>query len=153
MSSTQHTIPIHPLAPPKVPEGQACNGCGICCLFEPCPIGILLSRRRSGSCIAVRWDDPSARYRCGAIIDARPLLIHTLPRGTRWLALLLAPMLRYMGPRWIAAGTGCDSRLQVMAESKPGIQHETTHEQSTTIGAFKSPVPNPQAEIGSTDDR
>ena len=45
---TEHTIHIHPQAPGKVPEGVACNGCGVCCLFEPCPLGVVLSRARVG---------------------------------------------------------------------------------------------------------
>ena len=31
----------HPEAPPKPPEGAPCNGCGLCCLAEPCPLGML----------------------------------------------------------------------------------------------------------------
>lgn len=72
--------------------GAPCNGCGLCCLAEPCPLGMLLSRRRRGACVALRWSEAEQRYRCGAV--AHP-----------WLGRLAR--------RWIAAGAGCDADLQV----------------------------------------
>ena len=114
MTYSEHTIPIHPLAPAKPFEGAACNGCGVCCMFEPCPIGIFLTGRRSGDCTALRWDDVVGQYRCGAIVATREVLQQALPNGARWLAVALAPVLRRLGLRWIAAGTGCDSHLEVM---------------------------------------
>jgi hypothetical protein len=83
-------IRIHALAPAKPAIGAACNGCGVCCLSEPCPLGVLVSRRRSGACAALNWDDAVARYRCG-LADAKQTLLAALAR------------------RWIAAGRGCDS--------------------------------------------
>lgn len=88
---TQHqTIRIHPAAPSKPVEGAACNGCGLCCLVEPCPLGMVLSRKRTGACVALRWSDGDQRYRCGAVDG---------PWG-------------FLARRWIAAGSGCDSSLQ-----------------------------------------
>jgi hypothetical protein len=81
-------IRIHALAPPKPALGAACNGCGVCCLSEPCPVGMLISLRRTGACRALRWDEGAARYRCG-------LMAHRT--------------LRPIVARWIAAGQGCDS--------------------------------------------
>jgi hypothetical protein len=78
-------ILIHPQAPPKPAPGRPCNGCGVCCAAEPCPVGMLLSLKRRGACRALRWD--GTRYRCGAMLRAP------------WLA------------RWISAGSGCDSDL------------------------------------------
>jgi hypothetical protein len=49
-------IKIHPDAPPKPAVGAPCNGCGVCCLAEPCPLGVILSRRLKGACVALRWD-------------------------------------------------------------------------------------------------
>ena len=111
---TEHTIHIHPQAPSKVAEGLACNGCGACCLFEPCPLGVVLSGTRFGACAALRWQDVPGQYRCGALAAPGDVLAPSLPRGTRWLAPLLAPLLRRWGARWIAAGTGCDSSLEVL---------------------------------------
>jgi len=111
MAHIARTIPIHPEAPPKVPLGAPCNGCGVCCLFEPCPLGMLLSRRRSGACVALRWE--AGRYRCGALVATGEVLAQALPRGIRGLAPVLAPLLRRVAWRWIAAGSGCDSSLEV----------------------------------------
>lgn len=113
MDHFTHTIHIHPSAPPKVAVGAACNGCGVCCLYAPCPLGMVLSRRRSGACGALRWDTAQAQYRCGAIVAPREVLIQALPRGLQSLAPLLAPVLRRLSLRWIAAGQGCDSSLEV----------------------------------------
>jgi hypothetical protein len=128
MAITEHTIPIHPLAPTKVPEGAACNGCGVCCLFEPCPIGILLTGKRSGACAAVLWQDSLGQYRCGAVVAPREVLLQALPKRARWLAPVLTPLLTRMGSRWISAGTGCDSHLEVArnAESTTIMASETT---------------------------
>ncbi len=81
------SIRIHAAAPPKPAWGSACNGCGVCCLSQPCPVGILVSLKLSGACHALRWDAAATRYRCG----------------------LMASTLRPLAKRWIAAGKGCDS--------------------------------------------
>jgi hypothetical protein len=128
-AQTEHTIHIHPQAPGKVPEGVACNGCGVCCLFEPCPLGVVLSGTRTGACAALRWQESSGQYRCGALVAPEEVLALALPRGARWLAPLLAPLLRRWGARWIAAGTGCDSSLEVV------------HSGSTTMPTTDSPLP------------
>jgi hypothetical protein len=82
------TIRIHAAAPAKPAWGAACNGCGVCCLAEPCPVGMLVSLRRRGTCRALRWDVDAASYRCG---------------------LMKVPALNIVVKRWIAAGRGCDS--------------------------------------------
>lgn len=124
-------ILLHADAPDKPAEGQACNGCGICCLSELCPLGRLLSApwaglrparpprgtrkpgairrflenwQRRGACRALRWYDEERRYRCGALAEPRSLL----PAALEWTAPLLARLAR----RYIAAGIGCDSSLQ-----------------------------------------
>ncbi|MES2950598.1 MAG: hypothetical protein V4858_18855 [Pseudomonadota bacterium] len=119
MAHTQQTIHIHPLVPAKVRMGAPCNGCGVCCLFEPCPLGMLLSRRRAGACDALRWDAEQVQYRCGAIVAPYAVMAQSLPRGMRWLAPALAPVLRRAGLRWIAAGIGCDSSLEVAPSEVP----------------------------------
>lgn len=97
-------ILLHPEAPAKPRTGGACNGCGVCCSWQPCPLGMLVSRRRHGACAALRWHSADAHYRCGMISDAPNLL----PTGFRWLA----PLVTRWARRWIAAGQGCDSDLQ-----------------------------------------
>jgi hypothetical protein len=88
-------IHIHADAPLKPGLGAACNGCGVCCLAEPCPIGMLVSWRRRGACRALRWDAQAQRYHCGLLgSQARTLL----GRITR---------------RLISAGSGCDSDAEI----------------------------------------
>lgn len=91
-------IRIHPDAPPQPQPGQACNGCGVCCLAEPCPAGMVVSRRRTGACAALRWEEGARRYVCGLLMGRRP-----------WVARLMR--------RWIAAGQGCDATLRAEAEA------------------------------------
>lgn len=102
-------IHIHPLAPPKPALGAPCNGCGVCCLAEPCPLGQVISRRRQGACDALRWDASAARYHCGALVDAPALL------GPRWA--WAAPLLSRLARRWIAVGVGCDASLRVVPQA------------------------------------
>jgi hypothetical protein len=85
-------IRIHPAAPAKPQPGAACNGCGVCCLAEPCPLGMLVGRRTHGECAAVRWD--GVRYQCTLVT-----------RAGGWLGRLVQ--------RWIGAGRGCDSSAEV----------------------------------------
>jgi len=100
----QLTIWLHRDAPPKPPIGAACNGCGVCCSAEPCPLGMLLSLRGRGRCRLLRFDAERSRYRCGlmARVDAPP---------TAWHRRLTQPLVA----RWIGAGLGCDSIVQAAA--------------------------------------
>ena len=100
-------IHIHPAAPPQPAEGAPCNGCGVCCLSEPCPLGMVLSGRRRGACAALRWSDVTGRYQCGALTEPEAVL----RPGWHWAS----PLMRRLAPRWIAAGVGCDADL----ETKP----------------------------------
>ncbi len=98
-------IHIHPEAPLKPPEGLPCNGCGVCCLAEPCPVGVLVSRRWRGACKALVWSDAVGLYRCGLLGDAS---------GVGGQA---APFWRRLWQRWvrrmIASGVGCDASIEV----------------------------------------
>ena len=97
----QTVIHLHADAAPKPQAGRPCNGCGVCCASEPCPAGMLVSRRRHGRCAALQWSDAGGLYRCGLV--AAPAQV--LPRALRFAAPLVARLAR----RWIAAGAGCDS--------------------------------------------
>lgn len=92
---------LHPAAPAKPPTGVACNGCGVCCAVEPCPLGMWLSRRRHGGCVALQWSGEQRRYLCGALADP-----------ARWLPWLPAPWAQRLVRRWIAAGMACDATLE-----------------------------------------
>lgn len=103
---TPRVIAIHAEAPTKPALGAPCNGCGLCCLAEPCPIGILASRRRHGECAALEWQD--GRYRCGML---RAPSSYLLGRAEKRAAAWDGP-LRKWATRWIAAGVGCDADIE-----------------------------------------
>lgn len=111
MPSTQ-IIHIHVHAPTKPAQGLPCNGCGVCCLAQPCPLGMVLSGARTGVCRALRWNDGATRYVCGAIDDPHAVVRSRLPGFLVWLAKPVSTVLPKLARRWIAAGVGCDSSLQ-----------------------------------------
>ncbi len=102
-SEHRQLIHLHRRAPPKPAVGAACNGCGVCCAAEPCPVGMLVFRQRRGPCPALRWheDGNASRYRCG-LLTATGEYLRWLP--VRWHARAA----RFLARR-IAAGAGCDS--------------------------------------------
>ncbi|WP_374564285.1 hypothetical protein [Ideonella sp.] len=102
-SPPSRVIHLHVDAPPKPAEGAPCNGCGLCCAAEPCPVGVLVSRKRVGACHALQWSDSDGRYVCGLVSDPARVL--------RWLPPALAPLLSRLARRWIASATGCDASL------------------------------------------
>ena len=102
---SRQVIRLHLAAPHKPAEGAPCNGCGVCCAAEPCPIGALASGRRSGACTALVWEDVAGRYRCGLVAAPRAVL--------PWLPRALAPVVSRLARRWISAASGCDSDLVV----------------------------------------
>lgn len=109
---SHNVIYIHLEASPKPETGAPCNGCGLCCLLEPCPLGVLLSRRRHGACVAVRWVPEVRQYRCTAVSDPVALLRGRWPTGLHGLIPWVSSALGYLAKRWIAAGQGCDSHLE-----------------------------------------
>jgi hypothetical protein len=106
------TIYLHPAAPRKPAEGAPCNGCGVCCTVQPCPLGMVLSGRRTGACAALQWDGTVALYRCGALTQPHMVVAQALGRRGAWLTRPIAAVLQRVARRWIAAGRGCDSDWQ-----------------------------------------
>ena len=41
-------IYLQPEAPPKPALGAPCNGCGVCCGWQPCPLGVLVTSAGGG---------------------------------------------------------------------------------------------------------
>ena len=118
-SMSHQIILIQSEAPSKPVPGAPCNGCGVCCLLEPCPLGVVLSGRRQGACVAVRWHEECHQYRCGALIEPAVVLKMALPRLFQSWASWLAPVLARVAKRWIAVGIGCDSNVQPTMPDHP----------------------------------
>lgn len=97
----ERVILVRADAPTKPAHGATCNGCGLCCAAQPCPLGMWLSRRWRGRCRALLWSRDEGRYVCGVL--ARP---------GRWLPWLPAGLARRLAARWIAAARGCDSTIE-----------------------------------------
>jgi hypothetical protein len=127
MPAPQQIIHIQPDAPRKPAPGAPCNGCGVCCLAEPCPLGVLLSGRRTGACAALQWQ-PSGLYRCGAIAQPQVALRHALPPALHGSIPVLAWGLGRLAKRWVAAGAGCDSTLTVVAPDGPAPGAKMPHD-------------------------
>ncbi len=104
--ATYQTIHLHRDAPPKPALGAACNGCGVCCASEPCPVGMLVSRRRRGRCSALVWQDDAARYVCGLITEPA--------RFSRAQSPIVNRLVRAAAARFIASGIGCDASDEVL---------------------------------------
>lgn len=114
-SHSGDVIWIHPEAPTKPALGEPCNGCGVCCLAEPCPLGMLVSLKRRGACRALQWSEDDHQYRCGMLAHpTRYVGLRTL-RPDGWLNRLI----RRYARRMIAAGIGCDADIEPQAPQTP----------------------------------
>jgi len=122
MTHAHQVIHIHPEAPPKPPEGAPCNGCGVCCLAEPCPVGMLVSRKRHGACDLLRWSGVQGRYVCGLLADGDA----SAGAGTGAGGARSRPLWRRLWQAWarrlISAGSGCDASIEVGAKAAPSRQ-------------------------------
>jgi hypothetical protein len=93
-------IHLHRAAPAKPDVGQPCNGCGVCCALETCPVARLRFLQKGGPCPALEWSDQERRYHCGMLV--RPGAYFG------WLPAAGEGLMRKLLKRWIAAGKGCD---------------------------------------------
>jgi hypothetical protein len=96
---------LHAEAPQKPPLGAPCNGCGVCCAGEPCPVALVFLRQWRGSCRALQWHGGAKRYRCGMAQHPEHYL--------RWLPKWSHRAMRRLVLRWIAAETACDAKNEV----------------------------------------
>jgi len=104
----REVIHLHRAAPAKPAEGAACNGCGVCCALETCPVARLRFLRIAGPCPALEWSAAESRYRCGLLL--RPAhYVGALPRVAEGAA-------RRLLARWISAGSGCDCAAEISPE-------------------------------------
>jgi hypothetical protein len=101
---------LHQQAPSKPPLGQSCNGCGVCCAAEPCPVARVFLGQWRGTCRALEWNEDAMQYRCGML--QRP------EHYARYLPTFLHHKMRLWIRRWIAADTACDSDADVIIKAK-----------------------------------
>jgi len=104
----ERVIRLQPEAPPKPAAGQACNGCGVCCAWAPCPLGMLVSGKREGACRALQWQADAGLYRCGMVAAPEQVL--------PWLPRPAARLMSRLARRWISAASGCDADLAVLPD-------------------------------------
>lgn len=102
---------LHWQAPPKPVAGQTCNGCGVCCATEPCPVASVFLWQYRGSCRALIWAPDAGRYLCGMLTQPARYLRWLPQRGEAWFSRRVA--------RWIAAETVCDSTVSAELQAEP----------------------------------
>lgn len=105
-------IEIHAAAPPKPALGETCNGCGVCCAVEPCPVGVFVLFQSKGPCRALLWQPEQRRYACGMVVRPSDHL--------RWLPVALDAWAGRLFARKIAAGSGCDADYETDGREEPG---------------------------------
>ena len=106
MATAEQFISLHRAAPPKAAMGAPCNGCGVCCAAEPCPVSYWLLGHRDGACPALAWRDGAGRYFCRMVLAPGAHL--------PWVPLPLQALFGRVCRRWIAADLGCDSDIEAL---------------------------------------
>jgi hypothetical protein len=103
----EQIILLHHNAPPKPADGQPCNGCGVCCALETCPVARLRFLKISGPCPGLEWSERETRYHCGLLVNPGKYF--------GWLPNTAMPISRRLLTRWISAGKGCDCIADVQS--------------------------------------
>lgn len=55
------------MKPTRPAYGEPCNGCGVCCIKEQCPLSLFVFNRQPGTCPAL--EDAGDRYVCGLVVN------------------------------------------------------------------------------------
>lgn len=98
----------------KAPHGTPCNGCGRCCLEEPCVLGSLVTEKLTGECPALQWRDEHAC--CGLVAtpaDYSPFRAH----------LVGAQLLSEAAMVLTGSGIGCDSHFDGEKKNHAFLKH------------------------------
>jgi hypothetical protein len=82
----------------------------------------MLFRQRRGACPGLVWEPQALRYRCSVVSTPQKVAKEVLPAWLRFAEPGLTRVLAWGARRWIAAGVGCDSNLEV-APSPVGAPH------------------------------
>lgn len=101
---SDRVIWLQAAAPVKPLPGQACNGCGVCCAAEPCPVARLYLWQNRGACRALHWSEQQQRYFCGLVLQPKVYL--------KFLPNYLVPWFSAYVASRIAANTACDSQTE-----------------------------------------
>ena len=91
-------------APPKPNFGEACNGCGVCCIAVPCSLARDFVGAFEGPCPALEHED--GRYWCGLVRNPHKHMIGI--KDKPWGDEVIRDILMASG----AFGIGCDSVLR-----------------------------------------
>ena len=92
--------------PTKPPYGAACNGCGLCCMSQPCPLGRSLFDQEEGRCPALEWHAEHGRFSCGLV--TRPERYAPCDRLDRFGS---RPLSEAAGLT-VGVAVGCDAQVQ-----------------------------------------
>lgn len=84
--------------PEKPLWGTACNRCGLCCLVETCPLGLLFFGPAKSPCPALKLD--GGQSACQLIADPAALLPPLIAADAGEMARLM-----------LGSGEGCDSEM------------------------------------------
>lgn len=109
--SQYQLIKIHPQAPVKPQIGKTCNGCGVCCAAELCPVNYVLLWPHQHPCRALVWSEN--RYYCGLVINPSAYL--------KWLPKRMQSVAIRLFKRWIAANQQCDSEVEWVDDTETVI--------------------------------
>lgn len=101
-------IELHPLAPIKPAYAARCNGCGVCCAAEPCPVAYVFLWQFKGRCRALLWQEAASRYVCGMVVCPDRYVSLFPQRGRERIG-------RFFASR-IDAEAGCDFAAEISAE-------------------------------------
>lgn len=98
--------------PEKPVFGEACNRCGLCCLMETCPLGLMFFGNAHGTCPALKLD--GSQSHCQLIADPASLLPDLIAGEVQELATVML----VSGGRCDAANTDED---HAVVEARPDL--------------------------------
>ena len=92
-------MPLPMLDKPRI--GEPCNGCGFCCIKEPCALANEFLSCWSGPCVAL--EQVGERFVCGLVAHPETYLLHqdTKSQASEYISGLIVQSL--------GIGRGCDS--------------------------------------------
>ncbi|MFT4012323.1 MAG: hypothetical protein QM682_02760 [Paracoccus sp. (in: a-proteobacteria)] len=106
----------------KPPHGQPCNGCGLCCMAERCPLAVVVFGP-GDRCPALE-DQGGLRFGCGLIANPLRYAPRLVKRHGGAAVSAAAAVL-------VGAGHGCDAQtpgepydFEAAARMRAGLDHD-----------------------------